>query len=90
MQNDFDLLKFRSGIPYSDEMMDKAIQAEILACEEYMRGAGVPGDMLDSDRADSAKVLWIKMSQDMDAKSIINSPAFIAIIGQLRAGGSAT
>ena len=90
MSDKLDLLKFRSGIPYSDEMMDKAVQAEILACEEYLREAGVPENLLDSERADKAKVLWIKNALDMDADLIVNERSFIDLIGQLRAGGDTT
>ena len=87
MNSDIDLLKFRSGIYYSDKVMDAAIESEIAACEAYLKKAGVPDEQLHSTIADTIKVLWIKKTQDMEAKSIVIDPAFIALVGQLRAGG---
>ena len=87
MNDKLDLIKFRCGIYYSDEIMDQTIQDDIRECEQYLKSSGVPDNLLDDPTATTAKVLWIKKSQDAEAKSIITDPAFIALIAQLRAGG---
>ncbi len=82
-----ELVKYRLDITYSDKLIDQSVQSMIDSCKQYLTGAGVVKEQLETPLAIDSYVLWCKMSRDLDNKDLITHPVFTNIIMQLKYGG---
>lgn len=83
-----ELVKYKSGLFYNDENLDKDVSSEIDACLSYLKKAGVKPELLQKDNpyplTVTVVVLWVKNSRDSDPKNIVNNPSFSCLVTQLK------
>ena len=82
-----EIVKYRNGIFYSDDVTDEVVQRSINACEEMILKAGVDEKIVQtSPLVDEACILWYKMADSTSPSDMQNHPVMISLICQLRGG----
>lgn len=79
------IVKFRNGVFYSNELIDNDFQTMIDECKEYILNAGVTQGQLDSSPlAITAYCLWCKILRSQTPQELTTNPTLISCICQIR------
>lgn len=76
-------IKYRVGIFYTDEQVDKSIENQINECKQYLKTAGVTDLQLTAPLALTLYEMWVNSSRAGNIHNLPTSPAFISFIIQL-------
>lgn len=74
------------NIPLESTAFDSVIKQKLLAVKQFMIGAGVKGERLESDLAVGVIVMGVTDLWEIKAGEVKFSPAFLTLLTQLAAG----
>lgn len=80
-------VKYRTGIFFEDEQVDKSTQGMIESCKQHLIIAGVDETVLVSPLAVDLFVMWVEAKRDGSFSTLTTSPAFIGLTVQLKSQG---
>ncbi|WMJ23460.1 hypothetical protein RBG61_01980 [Paludicola sp. MB14-C6] len=77
-------VKYRVGIYYTDEQVDKSITTMINGCKQYVENAGVKREQMDCDLMLDIAAMWVEATRNATLNDLIVGPAFISFVLQLK------